>query len=296
MTKPKTATFPRDLALAVANKTVNSSSIDEFLLYLDTELIPKLPKKQSQKSWRNRFERFSTELKSDRLPYSVFMLKGNTKLPFAAFSTLPIVTCPGIGECRSWCYSLTAWRYADPYLRQLQNTLLIKHRKDLITKAVKNLPHEITVRLYVDGDIDSIQTLNYWMNICKSRSDLSVYGYSKSWELFLKYSETKEFPSNYVLNLSGGSRYDSDHKTIEAMKKLSCVRGLFVAVNTKTKIKSSTERYSSPEYHKEVRETARKEHGKKVISCPGFCGSCGKGKHFCGNSDLKDVVIAIGVH
>src|SRR5262249_38268511 len=45
--------------------------------------------------------------------------KGNAKLPFWAFSALPIVTCPGAGECARWCYSLTSWRtpgaavYAD---------------------------------------------------------------------------------------------------------------------------------------------------------------------------------------
>lgn len=57
-----------------------------------------------------------------RTPFKVFKLKGNTKLPFATFSTLPIVTCPGAGECADWCYSFTAWRYPAAFARQLQNT------------------------------------------------------------------------------------------------------------------------------------------------------------------------------
>ena len=44
-------------------------------------------------------------------PFSVWSLEGNVKLPFAAFSAAPIVTCPGAGACAldGWCYSLKAW-------------------------------------------------------------------------------------------------------------------------------------------------------------------------------------------
>ena len=69
-------------------------------------------------------------------PFTIFA-KGNQKLPFWTFSTLPGVTCPGAGDClvnpedkskRGWCYSFSAWRYVTAYFRQLQNTLLIRLR------------------------------------------------------------------------------------------------------------------------------------------------------------------------
>jgi len=65
--------------------------------------------------------------------------KGNQKLPFAAFSTLPMSTCPGAGTCSvsvdtsagkfsspsgtGYCYSVKAWRYPDAWARQFRNTL-----------------------------------------------------------------------------------------------------------------------------------------------------------------------------
>jgi len=87
---------------------------------------------------------------------------GNQKLPFVAYSELPMATCPGAGACgvaltgafekvkkpmvdqkgeyvynkkgqpkmtdgtaghRGWCYSFTAWRYPDAFRRQALNTL-----------------------------------------------------------------------------------------------------------------------------------------------------------------------------
>jgi hypothetical protein len=57
-------------------------------------------------------------------PFAIWNLNGNIKLPFAAFSTLPQVTCGGAGDCLKWCYSFKSWRYPAPYFRQLVNTLL----------------------------------------------------------------------------------------------------------------------------------------------------------------------------
>lgn len=61
---------------------------------------------------------------------------GNSKLPFLAYSELPMSTCPGAGECgvykrdastgtiaSGWCYSFKAWRYPAAFARQFLNTL-----------------------------------------------------------------------------------------------------------------------------------------------------------------------------
>lgn len=66
---------------------------------------------------------------------SVLMADGNSKLPFIAYSELPMATCPGAGECGvqmkdastgsvvGWCYSFKAWRYPDAFTRQFLNSL-----------------------------------------------------------------------------------------------------------------------------------------------------------------------------
>ena len=70
--------------------------------------------------------------KSQRRPWGVVAAKGNMKLPFASYSTLPMASCPGAGTCatnlvngekKGYCYSFTAWRYPDAFARQFRNCL-----------------------------------------------------------------------------------------------------------------------------------------------------------------------------
>jgi len=70
----------------------------------------------------------------------VLKSEGNSKLPFIAYSELPMSTCPGAGDCgvyskneesgtisstggTGYCYSFKAWRYPDAFKRQFLNTL-----------------------------------------------------------------------------------------------------------------------------------------------------------------------------
>jgi hypothetical protein len=64
------------------------------------------------------------------MKWGVVAGKGNKKLPFAAYSELPMATCQGAGKCavyfgghRGYCYSFKAWRYPGAYARQFLNTL-----------------------------------------------------------------------------------------------------------------------------------------------------------------------------
>ena len=102
--------------------------------------------------------------------------KGNGKLPFWAFSALPQITCPGLGACLNFCYSFKAFRYPDAFMRQLVNTcrLMSVNGRQEITKAFMAIPNNETVRLYVDGDIDSIETMAFWFDNCNARLDLAV--------------------------------------------------------------------------------------------------------------------------
>jgi hypothetical protein len=247
--------------------------------------------------------------------FSVFMETGNSKLPFYAFSSLPGFDCPGAGAClygegnkhnaanfgKGWCYSFTAWRYPAAFFRQLQNSLLLRSEagRAFIADKFQQIPAGKTVRLYVDGDFPSLDILEYWMNLCKTRPDLSLYGYSKSWEIFLALDRTGyAWPENYKLNLSGGSRY-AGQLWIERMERLPITRGQFLAVPVDRKfIKARSyqdkTRPMSNEYRAEVRQAMRAAGIQKGFACPGNCGNClPKGQHACGSLPGP---IAIGIH
>ena len=231
---------------------------------------------------------------ADAPPFTIFT-RGNSKLPFFAFSALPLVTCPGMGACAKFCYSLRAWRYPAAFFRQLQNLLLLKQSPDVIADAFRTLPIAATLRLYVDGDIDSGETLGFWFGLLRERGDVQAYGYSKSWHVFLKHHADNgpaSFPTNYRLNLSSGSRYGDD--VAKRMQALPCVRGAFVAVPST--VKQYKDGSNWRQYAASVRESAKALGHGRVFVCPGKCGECTKHGHACGLGSFTGKTIAIGIH
>lgn len=274
-------------------------------------------------------------------PYQIFM-KGNKKLPFWAFSTLPGVTCPGAGDClvdpqdktkRGWCYSFSAWRNITPYFRQLQNTLLIrmKDKSWIEAEAKKKFKAGETVRLYVDGDMDSKETISYWMHFCERFSKNQFYGYSKSWGLFEQWHKDHNgaWPENYVMNLSSGTKLE---RVLPREKFQAVVRRMMAIANPKTgkrlvrgtfralKVESRFPKKKKREVGKVQRSfkgslPAWQKHradvlaaaeaagikgdgsNKGVFVCPGYCGEClPKGRHACGDRRFENVAIVIGIH
>ena len=219
---------------------------------------------------------------TNKLPFNVFKI-GNSKLPFLNFSTLPIVTCAGSGECEIYCYSLKAWRYPSAFLSQVQNTLLMfdfdiiknEFKKVLNRPKFQNL-NKIDFRLYVDGDFSNNTDLINWMELLKENKKVNSYGYSKSLNIFLDVTDDGyKIPSNYVLNLSNGGIYDS---LKQFLINKDFVRGNFTAVRGDIK-------------------TIRKQFNNKVFVCLGDCGSCTKIGHACGNMDVfNKMEIVIPIH
>ena len=250
-------------------------------------------------TWCYMFEKFNRYWQTGRVEYSVFV-KGNQKLPFWAFSSLPAFGCPGAGDCLNWCYSFKAWRYPAAFFRQLQNALLLQSEqgRQQIADRWSKLPFGKTVRLYVDGDFDSMATMRFWWSLLSTRVDLNVYGYSKSWEIFLAYAKTgQEFPINYKLNLSSGSRYGEAIK--RQMLDLSIVRGEFIAVDmSETEWKKAPDKRENPALWAAFAKAVRQYSGKaKAFVCPGKCFDClPKGEHACGSDRFQDIPVLIAVH
>jgi len=71
--------------------------------------------------------------------WSILAAQGNKKLPFVAYSELPMATCPGAGACRvtydrsyvGWCYSFTSFRNPAAFARMFLNTLCNYYDREL---------------------------------------------------------------------------------------------------------------------------------------------------------------------
>ena len=223
-------------------------------------------------------------------PFQIWNLKGNIKLPFAAFSALPQVTCAGAGDCLNWCYSFKSWRHPAAYFRQLVNTLLMAtpHGRQVIATATAKLPQDIAIRLYVDGDFANVEQVAFWMDEIAKRPDLAVYGYSKSWRELLAYNGA--WPNNYLLNLSNGG--NAEHLRAD-VAKLPIARGDFLAVDIDSKLAG---KYDDKAYKSAVRAAAKSAGIDRPFVCAGKCGACTKSGHFCGRNDTRGVAVVIGVH
>ena len=265
-------------------------------------------------TWAYYAKRFQDWIAGKRGPaFSIFATGGNSKLPFYAFSSLPGFDCPGAGDClfndsgefaKGFCYSFKAWRYPAAYFRQLQNSILIRENQDLLASEFAKIPTgkdgvRRVVRLYVDGDFHSLQGFSFWMDQIKSRPDLAVYGYSKSWKIILDYKG--DLPANYYLNISSGSKYGQD--MLEKVEQLPIARGQFVAVpvareHIRNKAYQDKGNAGSREYRRDVLTMLREQNpSRKTFACPGNCGNClPNGDHACGTNLMSNVIIGIGVH
>lgn len=288
-------TFPNDKAARLALQSLDAPTLQDAVKVI-RKVARTLP---TSSHWRVELNRLAARLSKGTARYRIFSMKGNAKLPFASFSTLPVLSCPGVGECAAWCYSFRAWRMPESFGRQLQNSLLLRHAPDLIANAFNALPENIVLRLYVDGDFSSLETVRFWFKLLKARPDIRAYGYSKSWDELHAYGREAPYPTNYVLNLSSGGAVRK--VTQEQMARLPITRGRFVAVPIHYRpegVKGNIgfKRYADRAYHDAVRTSAAQLGLGKVFSCPGNCGTCAGGNHACGSSKFDGVTIAIGIH
>jgi len=262
--------------------------------WLRAAILPALPIKSN---WHRELRKLAYSLdamaRGENLSYTIFGHDGNGKLPFVFFSALPQYTCPGAGECLQWCYSFKGWRYPAAFLRQLQNTLLLTKSagRRIVAQKTNELPDDIDCRLYVDGDFATLAQVAFWMSLINSRSDLRVYGYSKSWRQLLEYDKIGgKWPENYCLNLSNGGNAESLRGDVA---RLPIVRGNFLTVDIDGKLAG---KYDSKEYKTAVRESAANAGIQRPFVCPGRCGECTPKGHFCGRKETSGVDVVIGVH
>lgn len=283
-TAPK---FAKLQNLAIAIQTGGDVEISKALLSLQCDAD------FQGKGWQSAFNKLSDAIASHAPKFSIFALGGNSKLPFVSFSTLPGVTCPGAGECINYCYSYRAWRYPAAFARMAQNAYFMRFAPSVIADAFSLIaakrPDGFDFRLYVDGDFSSGADVAFWMGELHQHPNARAYGYSKSFAALLGYDLIGKWPSNYMLNISGG--HNASPEMVEHVKALPITRGEFIAVSIGKKVKSTD--HGKPATNAAIRAALP---GVKVFPCPGTCGTCtGKG-HACGLPQMKFKTIAIAMH
>jgi len=260
------------------------------------------PEKGKANQWKWHLKRLASWLENGSdpgdCPFEIFK-EGNKKLSFLSFSTLSTATCPGAGPCLTYCYSYRAWRYPAAFCRQIQNTILTRSRAGLLAIRAE-LAKQVgkghrKLRLYVDGDFATKNDVRFWFSTIKEMPTLLAYGYSKSWRLLTGYAG--EYPTNYVLNISNGSRYEDDADLKAAVERLPITRGHFIGVELDGKYAKGFGRFDDAGMHREVREKLKERFpGQPVFSCTGKCGPCASEQHACGSNKFDGVLIGIGIH
>lgn len=237
--------------------------------------------------YRAALDKLALVVGDSRPRWPVFV-EANAKLPFWTFSSLPGASCPGAGDCLTWCYSFKSWRNPDAWGRQAQNAALLRTeagrariRSELLRVAdLGAFGADFVLRLYVDGDFGSVGDVDFWMAALQEVPTCRAYGYSKSFAELLAYDARGiGWPDNFVLNGSSGHKHGAD--VIEAVRGLACYRGEFSALKVPRGAKSA-----------QVREAA----GGRAFVCPGKCGDCTPKGHACGSMRFRSVPIVIAIH
>ena len=255
--------------------------------------IAQNPVFENKPGWQSAFLKLSAVFDTGAPVFSVFAMGGNVKLPFVAFSSLPGVTCPGAGECISFCYSYRAWRYPAAFARQCQNAYLMRFNPSIVAESFRSIaiarPEGFDFRLYVDGDFSSVGDVRFWMNTLHDNPAARAYGYSKSFAELIEFGTRGIWPANYMLNLSSG--HNADRATLAAARALPITRGEFRAVSIGRKVTSGD--HGTAETNRALRAALPDE---KIFPCPGKCGTCTGAGHACGLPQLRGRVIAIAMH
>ena len=250
-----------------------------------------------------------TKYKNGKILGMNIFSNGNDKLRFLNYSTFPIVTCPGAGACKSFCYSLNSLRYPGAFTRWLMNTILENEAPEIIADAFgyklktptyqKELKQNgfVTFRLYNDGDFPNLKTMGFWMELLKRFPEVRAYGYSKSWNLFIQFVNQfgeQAIPETYKLNLSSGAN-GSQELLRKKITSYNFVRGDFLAVALPGNKKKNVTKIDKQE-KKYIYKVAKELGHKKVMLCGGVCNSCTKIGHACGSSTFDDFAIVIPIH
>jgi len=123
----------------------------------------------------------------------------------------PLLTCPGAGECKHYCYAQVGMQaMGNPKRFRLRTLQLFKDDpkkfEELATFEIHRAGRRF-VRWNDSGDIMSLSYLKMMVRLAKKFPDIKFYAYSKSIKILLKYG-FKNLPKNLKVIQSFGGRHD----------------------------------------------------------------------------------------
>ena len=187
--------------------------------------------------------------------------KPNSKIAFPSFSIPAGWTCPGAWNCLTKrdrktgkiidlqkpdalgltyrCYA-TSLEVAYPALGKLldYNEKLLRgldYEKDLVALILNSLKHNQwtrglyhgggALRVHIHGDFFKYLYLKAWFSVAQFLPHIRFYSYTKSLLFLKRYKEeVGDFPSNYFLTWSRGSKFDSLGASL-GIKSVTLVKG-----------------------------------------------------------------------
>lgn len=134
--------------------------------------------------------------------------RGNHKLSKEqlVWSLPRILTCPGAGECKKYCYAKKAEQvYKNVVPSRIRNWKFTR-TKDFVKLVVAHLQRsgKTVVRIHEAGDFYDREYLLKWKKIARRLPGIRFYAFTKSFQLRL----WKALPKNLVIIQSYGSRWD----------------------------------------------------------------------------------------
>jgi hypothetical protein len=138
-----------------------------------------------------------------------FFSKGNHKLSkdILIWNLPRLITCPGAGECKDWCYEKKIERmYLGAVASRMRN-YKFSQQKGWWIKVIKYLEGrpEHYVRIHESGDFYSRRYFQDWLDIITLSRGNTFYAYTKSFKIL---SLKLPLPSNLILFQSYGSNND----------------------------------------------------------------------------------------
>lgn len=107
----------------------------------------------------------------------------NDKINTKSFNLPAHASCPGASDwCKSHCYA-SKGRYVFGTVRKMykRNLRAVKEGKSTFSRLVAEIPKEGVFRIHSSGDFFSVNYIQMWIDICKSKSDIKFWGYTRSW-------------------------------------------------------------------------------------------------------------------
>jgi len=135
--------------------------------------------------------------------------RGNKKLSkIQLIWSLPrVITCPGAGSCKAWCYAKKSEScYKAVLPSRMRNWEFSKCEEfvETIVSFLKKTEKKI-VRVHEAGDFYSQLYLDKWKEIARKLPNITFYAFTKSFQLDL----WSKLPENLIILQSYGSRYDN---------------------------------------------------------------------------------------